>query len=367
MDMQTLHESALSYAERGFPVFPIKPLQKRPATRNGFKDASTEVPRVNEWWERNAGFNIGLSCEPMLILDVDRKNGGDETFARMCSEIGANVFDGVPLVATPGGRHFWFRRPEPPITRHNGILPGIDLLGLNGYAIAPPSVRNDGAYRWAPEFEDDAEELLPGDLPEFPRIVHDYLLAASAKTELVTPSKLVAVRSMTPVVKIGEGARNSWLTSVAGALVAKHIPAAALGPTLYKLNETACEPPLPLYEVDAILNSAKGFHPRFPFGQFILPYLRAECDFRTADGTKRSRAVRLLMLYALWADQDGVCTARLEQLTEALGMSENMFYDTRKLLVNVGAISVRKRGLCMTSLVTLQWREPVLRSVSSAA
>jgi hypothetical protein len=175
--MITLHDAALSYAERGYKVFPLIARGKVPAIAKsrggkGFKDGTTEVRLVNNWWEKDADYNIGLACEkPLFILDVDTKNGGDESFARMCAEIGASMFDGVPLVKTPGGRHFWFRQPEPIITRHNGILPGIDLLGPGGYVIAPPSVRNDGSYIWTPEFEDDAEEFVPGDLPEFPRVV----------------------------------------------------------------------------------------------------------------------------------------------------------------------------------------------------
>jgi hypothetical protein len=355
LNMQTLHESALSYAERSFPVFPIKPLQKRPATRNGFKDASMDVPRVNAWWERNAGYNIGLNCEPMLILDVDRKNGGDETFARMCSEIGASIFEGVPLVATPGGRHFWFRRPDPPISRHNGILPGIDLLGVGGYAIAPPSVRSDGSYRWAAEFEDDAEELRPGDLPEFPRVVYDYLIAVSATPEFVTPSKLVAVRSVAPAESgiIDDGWRNSRLASLAGTLVAGDY-GEAVGTVLHAVNEKHCVPPLPVTEVDSIVKSAsRNFRERYVEATFVKPWLRS--DFGTTDARKQLHALRLLVLYAKWAKLDGSVDPPRDQLMELLGLSKREFYEARGLLEQCGTIVVHERGWKMSSVILLQW------------
>jgi hypothetical protein len=43
MDTLSLHEAALSYAERGYPVFPVKASGKKPAGGHGFKDATLEI------------------------------------------------------------------------------------------------------------------------------------------------------------------------------------------------------------------------------------------------------------------------------------------------------------------------------------
>jgi hypothetical protein len=364
MNTLSLYDAALSYAERGFAVFPLRVRGKVPAIATsrggkGFKDATTELPTVNAWWEKNALYNIGLSCDAMLILDIDRKNGGDSTFARMCAEIGASMFDGVPLVATPGGRHYWFRRPEPPITRHNGILPGIDLLGINGYAIAPPSVRNDGAYRWATEFEDDAEELLPGDLPEFPRVVHDYLIAASTP-KLAAPLKLVAARRVAPHESgmINDGWRNGRLASLAGTLVAGDY-GEAVGSVLHAVNEKHCVPPLPVTEVDNIVKSAsRNFRERYVEATFVKPWLRS--DFGTTDARKQLHALRLLVLCAKWAKLDGSVDPPREQLMELLGLSKREFYEARGLLEQCGAIVVHERGCKMSSVILLQWKPVAL-------
>jgi len=40
---------ALGYARHGWPVFPCMPGSKEPATRHGFKDASTDPDRITAW------------------------------------------------------------------------------------------------------------------------------------------------------------------------------------------------------------------------------------------------------------------------------------------------------------------------------
>jgi hypothetical protein len=362
--MITLHEAALSLAERGYRVFPVKPLEKKPATRHGFKDATTELPTVNAWWEKNALYNIGLACEvPLFVFDVDTRHGGDETFARMCAEISASMFDGVPLVKTPGGRQFWFRQPEPPIARKTGILPGIDLLGVGGYAIAPPSVRNDGSYIWTPEFEDDAEELRPGDLPEFPRIAYDYLIAAST-LKLVTPSKLVAVPSIVPAEagKIDDGWRGTRLASLAGTLVAGGY-GDGVGTVLHALNEKHCDPRVAFSVVESIVKSAsRNFRERYVEATFVKPWLCS--DFGITDARKQLHALRLLVLYAKLANEIGVAAPSEAQAMNATGLSERHYRAARLLLETAGAIVVQERNRTLTTLVVLQWKPVALNQAA---
>ena len=45
-----LLQAALSYANRGWHVFPLQPRSKVPATHHGVKDATTDVDRIQNWW-----------------------------------------------------------------------------------------------------------------------------------------------------------------------------------------------------------------------------------------------------------------------------------------------------------------------------
>ena len=49
---------ALAYARHGWPVFPCLPGQKIPATRHGYRDATTDPQQITDWFGR------GFALEP---------------------------------------------------------------------------------------------------------------------------------------------------------------------------------------------------------------------------------------------------------------------------------------------------------------
>jgi hypothetical protein len=62
-----MKQPALKLAERGIPVFPCGP-DKKPLTKNGFKDATSNLAQVREWWKRSHDFGVSLndSLDPAL-------------------------------------------------------------------------------------------------------------------------------------------------------------------------------------------------------------------------------------------------------------------------------------------------------------
>lgn len=67
-----LLEAALAYANYGWPVFPLKARSKQPATRHGFKDATTDPDRIRTWWTRHPDHNIGLPIGLAFdVIDVE--------------------------------------------------------------------------------------------------------------------------------------------------------------------------------------------------------------------------------------------------------------------------------------------------------
>src|SRR5262245_37052385 len=72
--------SALGYLKSGWPVFPCNPINKRPLTKHGFKDASRDPEVVKEWWAQWPHAMIGIpmgSASGVFCVDLDKKDGKD--------------------------------------------------------------------------------------------------------------------------------------------------------------------------------------------------------------------------------------------------------------------------------------------------
>ena len=52
-------DAALEYASGRMPVFPCNPLDKKPLTAHGFKDATTDEAQIRAWWTRWPNAMVG--------------------------------------------------------------------------------------------------------------------------------------------------------------------------------------------------------------------------------------------------------------------------------------------------------------------
>jgi hypothetical protein len=142
--MSHLVQHALSYAERGWHVFPLKPRSKEPATQHGVKDATTDVGTIVDWWADNPEYNIGINVgySGLSALDVDPRNGG-----AVPTEVLGDP--DTPMVHTPsGGVHLYYREPGEGRWRKTAGE-GLDFQHGNKYLVAPPSIHPDGGqYEW---------------------------------------------------------------------------------------------------------------------------------------------------------------------------------------------------------------------------
>src|SRR5215208_1571557 len=87
--MSDILVAALSYAARGWPVFPLhNPIScetgmtcscmnpecdrkaKHPRTEHGFKDATTLASLIEQWWTKWPNANIGMPTGTASALDV---------------------------------------------------------------------------------------------------------------------------------------------------------------------------------------------------------------------------------------------------------------------------------------------------------
>jgi len=169
---------ALGYAGLGLPVFPLKPGTKKPATKHGFLDATTdpEVIAGPDWWGGNKALNVGVAAgaaSGLLVIDLDRKTwikdpsaefgitlaDGAESLQRWLAERGLTLPQ-VPWVKTPsGGVHLWMRLNGRTVRNRNGVLPGVDISGDGGYVAVWPS----GIRMRFPDDPRERRKAHPGD------------------------------------------------------------------------------------------------------------------------------------------------------------------------------------------------------------
>ena len=138
--------AARSLAAAGVPVFPCVVEGKRPLTRRGFLDASSDPEQVAAWWSRTPNANIGIptgAASGVVVVDVDVHGPRDGRVAYQRAT-DAGLVDGAGLlVRTPtGGAHVYF--PATPGREQRSWQAadvGVDFRGDGGYIIAPPSRR----------------------------------------------------------------------------------------------------------------------------------------------------------------------------------------------------------------------------------
>jgi hypothetical protein len=189
----TIADAAARYAAAGWPVHPLHDTTaghcscqdgprcrqpgKHPRTIHGFHDASRDPATVARWWQRWPHANIGIptgTASWLAVVDLDGPTG-TATWDELAAEHGDTA---TAEALTPHGRHRWYQLPSGLAVPRSirGLGDGIDVLGNDGYAIAPPSAitncpkphqpddRCDTTYTWTPTTRRLA--LLPAWIPQ---------------------------------------------------------------------------------------------------------------------------------------------------------------------------------------------------------
>lgn len=145
---------ALSYAARGWAVFPLPPGSKEPYPGSrGWKDATTDAVKIYDWWTEASDANIGIwtGGSNLVVLDFDWRNGGDVAWDDWGKDLDTLTAD------TPGGKHCYFT-PRNDDKLHATIATGVDIRSGGKYVIAPSS-HTYGDYKWV-------NGTIPNPLPE---------------------------------------------------------------------------------------------------------------------------------------------------------------------------------------------------------
>ena len=189
--------AALSYARRGWAVFPLNGKRPFPGT-HGHRDATTDRATIRAWWREWPDANVGIACSSStgpIVIDVDGPTGWELL----------GTLDLPPTREATSRRehrrHFYFDPPTNGVEVKRRLkLSGkkLDVLGDGGYVVAPPSIHpaTGRSYKWLNRYE-----LAP--LPE-------------SVIKLLGPIKRGPAEPLPDT--LDEGQRDELLTSLAGSM-----------------------------------------------------------------------------------------------------------------------------------------------------
>jgi len=254
-----LLDAARSLASAGVPVFPCVPREKRPLTRHGFHDATTDLDQVSAWWDRWPSANLAIPTGPasgieVVDIDIGSTGSGFPAFQRARRE--GLVHGWAALVRTPsGGLHVYFpsgtSREQP---SWQAPKAHIDFRGTGGYILAPPSqVRQpDGHLR---PYELQSTGLVEPSPVDASRL-RNFLDPRPALTnrDQMTPREGLDVQRLGRwVAALGEGERNRGLFWAACRLAENNT---AVSDTLAVLGPAAAHAGLGAREIATTIRSA---------------------------------------------------------------------------------------------------------------
>jgi hypothetical protein len=155
--------AALRYAAAGWPVFPCRPGSKKPLTRRGFTDATTDPAVIRAWWARwpDANVAIATGAPGPDVLDVD--NGDDSGWSAFNRLQRRGLLAGAfAFVRTrSGGLHAYYAGTGQRCTAKIGGA-ALDYRAAGGYVLAPPSYVDADAKGAAGRYEVIERRLMTG-------------------------------------------------------------------------------------------------------------------------------------------------------------------------------------------------------------
>lgn len=247
------------YARQGIYVFPCHSITasgqcscrhadcssvgKHPRTKNGVKDATTDLATIDRWWSMwpNANVAIAAGMSGWAVIDIDPDHGGSDSLHDLERQYG-KIPDTVRSITGGGGAHLVLQRPAMGFRPFVSIAPGIDTRGDDSYILAPPSNHiSGGSYVWE-------ADRRPGEFP-LAQVPLWFLgeMERSRSTSRVLDDQPGAV--------IDKGRRDKVLASLAGTMRSRGMTVSEIYAALSTINDERVRPPLPTADIQRIASS----------------------------------------------------------------------------------------------------------------
>ena len=216
--------------------------------------ATQDFDQIRKWWKQWPQANIGGSTNNLVVVDIDTRSGGDDTFAAL------QAVETFPDTATTrthsGGRHLIYVAPDGPVKGGTHALgPGVDVKARGGYVVMPGSTIDGRMYA--------RESARPAAFA--PPWIIQKLKAARPKTDAA--GKRVVEEDETAVEMATQWMLKHAPTAEYGAIDDTTYKVAArlydFGVTehtaleiMHEWNELKCSPPGDLERLEVVVGSA---------------------------------------------------------------------------------------------------------------
>lgn len=207
-----------AWAERGWAIFPTHSIVnarcscgdpsctspgKHPRTRNGVKDATTNLDLIERWAGLYPDANWAVATgqvSGVWVLDIDRKPNvdGQANFEAWLAQTQVPNPETHTVASGGGGWHLYFAAYEHVGQRVNA-LPGVDVRGDGGYVLLPGSNHASGT-----------DYALSRDVP--PKVADNQLVALVRRS---APKPATSADRESILDAIPEGERNDTLFRLA--------------------------------------------------------------------------------------------------------------------------------------------------------
>ncbi len=255
-----------------------KDIGKHPAINAWNRESTSDIVKLNNWWETNPEFNIGVNCKTsgFFVIDIDPRSGGEDSFEKF----EAYVEGALPPTAeaTTGrydingkvinGRHLFYK-----CDINEDLIGNLSKLGFkgidikhNGYVLIAPSRHFSGVtYEWVA-----GKEPWNTPVAEAP----EELLKALRKRQRVSGSSSYSTADWDSILEepisqgvdidrileegIDEGERAIMLYKLACALANKFPIQTAAGrealiSLMIRFNGEKVRPPMPLEGPNSVI------------------------------------------------------------------------------------------------------------------